>query len=200
MISKDASEEFARLAPNGFYVALRVRFAFPATELNALPREWVDLYSRRRFLFDDPALRWSCDHVGAVRWSALTDTDPLEIVRQSRAFGLRYGAVVAFSESDGLRSYGLFYRPDREYGDAELADLAERVAALHVGPGRAGTLTRAELAVLEAVRDGTKLKEIAHAFGVSEGAIKQRLRNARDKLGAANGTQAAVMASRLGLI
>ena len=50
------------------------------------------------------------------------------------------------------------------------------------------------------VRDGLLLKEIANALGVSEGAIKQRLKNAKKKLGAKTSTQAAATAAQHGLI
>lgn len=36
---------------------------------------------------------------------------------------------------------------------------------------------------------GTGIKQVAHSFRVSEGAIKQRLKNGRDKLYAANATK-----------
>jgi LuxR family transcriptional regulator len=50
------------------------------------------------------------------------------------------------------------------------------------------------------VRDGKRLKEIAFDLGVTEGAVKQRLKNAKIKLGAKTGTQAAALASQYGLI
>lgn len=50
------------------------------------------------------------------------------------------------------------------------------------------------------VKDGKRLKQIAHELGVSEGAVKQRLKNAKLKLGAATGAQAAARAAGFGLI
>ena len=50
------------------------------------------------------------------------------------------------------------------------------------------------------VRDGLRVKQIAYELGVSEGAVKQRLKNAKLKLGAQTGAQAAAMASEFGLI
>lgn len=47
-------------------------------------------------------------------------------------------------------------------------------------------LTKAELEALRMVKDGLLVKEIANILGVSEGAVKQRLRNAKSKLGAKN--------------
>ena len=188
------------MGPAGFYLGLRIRFAFPATEHNELPGDWIDLYSRRKFFFGDPALRWSYDHIGATRWADLAANDPLGIIEASAAHGLRHGAVAAFNEGTGVRSYGLFFRPDRAYSDAELATLAQYLRDLHSPAAPLSSLTPAEIAVLQRIKTGGKLKEIAWDLGVTEGAIKQRLKNARDKLGARNGTHAASLASEFGLI
>lgn len=189
-----------RLGPSGFYLGLRIRFAFPAREANHLPRSWVELYSREKFFFADPSLKWSYEHTGAIRLHELEEDDPLRIIAQAREHGLRHGAVASYNEDGGLRSYGLFYRDDREYDDAELALLADYVMDLHRKLAPPQTLTRAELDVLRRIKDGGKLKQIASEFGVSEGAIKQRLKNARLKLNASNGTQAASLAATFGLI
>jgi LuxR family transcriptional regulator len=61
-------------------------------------------------------------------------------------------------------------------------------------------LTRAELEALRMVKDGLLVKEIAGILGVTEGAVKQRLKNAKLKLGAKTSTQAATMASDFGLV
>ena len=61
-------------------------------------------------------------------------------------------------------------------------------------------LTRAELEALRMVKDGQKLKEIGTALGITEGAVKQRLKNARLKLGARNGSHAVSLATAAGLI
>ena len=61
-------------------------------------------------------------------------------------------------------------------------------------------LTMAELEALRMVKNGLLLKQIAAQLGVSDGAVKQRLKNARLKLNAKTGTQAASMATAYGLI
>ena len=50
------------------------------------------------------------------------------------------------------------------------------------------------------VRDGLLIKEIAVMLGVTEGAIKQRLKGARLKLGAKTGSQAVSVAAATGMI
>lgn len=188
------------MGPAGFYIGLRIRYAFPSLEVNALPEAWLNHYAREKLFFTDPAIKWSYDHTGATRWSALEDDDPMRMVPGSRSYGLTYGAVAAFNETIGLRSYGIFFREDREYDDAELDLLADHIAGLHREFAPPTTLTRAEIEVLRRIKGGGKLKEIAWQLGVTESAIKQRLRNARDKLGASNATHAATLASQFGLI
>ncbi|SDF19098.1 helix-turn-helix transcriptional regulator [Limimaricola pyoseonensis] len=200
MTQQISPEIAARMAPKGYYLGLRIRFAFPATEFNALPQGWIDLYSREKFFFGDPAMRWSYAHSGATRWSALRADDPLGIIDRAAPFGLRYGAVAAFSETNGLRSYGLFFRSGREYEQGELDVLAAHLAELHGRLAPPTTLTAAEIVVLERIKAGIRIKQIAHEQGVTEGAIKQRLKNARAKLGASNGTHAAAIATQYGLI
>jgi len=50
------------------------------------------------------------------------------------------------------------------------------------------------------IKHGKRIKQIAHELGVSEGAIKQRLKNAKLKLDAKTGPQAAALASQYNLI
>ncbi|MBB3710986.1 LuxR family transcriptional regulator [Limimaricola variabilis] len=188
-----------RLSPAGHYIALRIGFAFPLEEYNHLPKNWIDLYTVERMLPDDPAMRWGHANRGVTRWSALED--PKGVFAEAWKHGLRYGAVAAHAdEGTGLRSIGLFARVDREFSDRELGLLHEILVTLHAGAAPPSNLTQAEIEVLRMVKDGYRLKQIAHALGVTEGAIKQRLKNARTKLGANTATQAATLASGFGLI
>ncbi|KMW60742.1 hypothetical protein AIOL_000907 [Candidatus Rhodobacter oscarellae] len=50
------------------------------------------------------------------------------------------------------------------------------------------------------VKDGLLMKEVANLLGVTEGAVKQRLKSAKSKLGAKTGTHAATRATTFGLI
>ena len=61
-------------------------------------------------------------------------------------------------------------------------------------------LTAAEREALGLVRDGLLLKEIARELGISETAVKQRLKNARIKLKARNGSHAVSIAVKASLI
>uniref|UniRef100_UPI00403898C5 helix-turn-helix transcriptional regulator n=1 Tax=Yoonia rhodophyticola TaxID=3137370 RepID=UPI00403898C5 len=195
-------EEIRQLAPAGYYIALRIGFAFPMEEVNELPPDWVEHYTNHRFMLFDPVVRWAYGNVGTCRWSDLPLDDPKKIVRQAQAFGMRYGVTISIFDGspDGQRSFGSFTRSDREYTDLEVKLLKAFLTRRHNETAPPTNLTRAELEALSMVKDGKRLKEIAHELSVSEGAVKQRLKNAKLKLGAKTGTQAATLASQYGLI
>ena len=193
---------FSDLAPAGYYVAVRVGFAFPLAEYNRLPHGWVEYYTRNGLMLDDPVVRWAYDHTGALRWSAITGPDPRGVMPLARSHGLKFGVVVACTDGarDGQRSYGSFARADREITDEEVDLLEAALRNLHNVLAPPSNLTRAELEALRMVKDGQKLKEIGTALGITEGAVKQRLKNARLKLGARNGSHAVSLATAAGLI
>jgi LuxR family transcriptional regulator len=195
-------DEIRQLAPAGFYVALRIGFAFPMEEVNELPQEWVNHYTANGFGLFDPVLRWAYGNVGTCAWSQLNLDDPRQIMSQARSFGLRYGVVVSVFESgtNAQRSFASFARADREFTQLESKLLLAYLRRRHKEAAPPTNLTTAELEALGMVGDGLRLKEIAHRLSVSEGAVKQRLRNAKRKLGAKTGSQAAALANQYGLI
>lgn len=193
---------FGAVAPAGYYLALRVGFAFPQEEVNALPAGWVEYYTQERLMLHDPVIRWVYGHTGTVRWSDIGLSDPKAILVAAQDYGLRHGvAVSCFDAAEGaVRSFGTFARDDRAFEDAEMAQLEQLIRALHMRKMPEVSLTAAEREALGMVKAGLRVKEIAHQLGVSEGAIKQRLSNAKRKLDAKTGAQAAAVASDLGLI
>lgn len=197
-----SSVHLGDLAPAGYYVALRVGFHFPTEELNGLPDAWVREYTRQRFMIFDPINHWVYASTGAIRWSEITLPDPRGVLKAATRHGLKYGIAVSHfdREAGGQRSFGHFCRSDREFTDAEIAHLRAELELRHTRLAPPANLTAAELEVLRLAKDGLRQKQIAHTLGVSEGAIKQRLKNAREKLGAATATQATSIATAFGLI
>jgi LuxR family transcriptional regulator len=194
--------EFRSLAPAGFYVAIRVGFAFPMVELNYLPPPWVREYTAGGLMVHDPAMSWAYKHSGATRWSELAGTDTQGVLELAKNHGLNFGAVVSWIDQGpaGQRTFGFFCRSDREYRTAELDQLHRCLVAAHRAHARPKNLTAAELETLGLVKNGLLMKEIACQLGISESAIKQRLKNARLKLNAKTGPQAAAKATMLGMI
>jgi len=195
-------EDVSEIATTGYYIALRVGFAFPLEEVNELPQPWVDHYTRLRFMLQDPVIRWIYSNLGAISWSDIDLPDPMRVMDQAQTFGLRYGVAVSCYDDnkDGQRSFGHFSRSDREFTAEEKAALYDYVFKLHHEKAPPTNLTNAELEALTMVRDGLRLKQIAYELGVTEGAVKQRLKNAKIKLGAQTSAQAAAMIKAFGLI
>lgn len=202
MLSLLTIEELRQIAPGGHYIALRIGFAFPIEEVNELPVEWIEHYTAQRFMLYDPVVRWAYGNTGSCRWSALEIDDPKKILAQAQTFGMRYGVVSSIFDGgpDGQRSFGSFARSDREFNDLEIRLLKAFLTRRHNEIAPPTNLTRAELEALGMIKDGKRLKEIAHELKVSEGAVKQRLKNAKLKLGAKTSTQAAALAGQYGLI
>ena len=202
MLSDLGPIEISEIAPVGFYLALRVGFAFPVEEINKLPVEWVSHYTQQRLMMFDPVIQWVYAHTGAIRWSEMACDDPRNVMGQAQTFGLRYGVAVAVFDGNALgqRSFGSFARSDREMTDNEMRTLHEFVREQHAMSAPPSNLTEAETEALRLVKEGQRLKQIAHDLGVSEGAVKQRLKNAKAKLGAKTSPQAATLATRHGLI
>ncbi|PKP72911.1 MAG: LuxR family transcriptional regulator [Alphaproteobacteria bacterium HGW-Alphaproteobacteria-6] len=171
-------------------------------EHNALPEAWIEHYTQQGLMVHDPVMRWLYAHSGACRWSAMGLPDPRGVMALAEGHGLRFGVAIACAPSSaaGQRSFASFAREDREFTEDEIAVLAAKLQRLHEATAPPTNLTRAELEALRMVRDGMLLKEIAARLGVSEGAVKQRLRNAKAKLGAKTGSQAVSVAVRYGLI
>jgi LuxR family transcriptional regulator, quorum-sensing system regulator SdiA len=195
-------DEFRTLAEAGYYVGIRVGFAFPLVERNCLPERWIREYTAGGLIVHDPAMAWAYANRGIVRMAGLAAADGQGVLELARYHGLNHGAVASVLDPDdsGERSFGFFYRSDRAFEDDELLRLEAALAAAHRAHRRPRNLTAAELETLGLVKNGMLTKQIASALGVSESAIKQRLRSARLKLEAKTGSQAAAKAVMLGMI
>ncbi|WP_343115512.1 autoinducer binding domain-containing protein [Ostreiculturibacter nitratireducens] len=196
------SLDFSHLAPAGYYIALRIGFAFPMEEVNALPPAWVAEYTRDGLMLHDPVMRWVYANDGSSRWSEFTIDDPRGVLGRAAEHGLCFGVAISHSDEDcdGQRSFGSFARNDREFKVEEIRLLETRLSALHASRLPPANLTQAELEALRMVKNGLLMKQIANELGVTEGAVKQRLKNAKLKLKAKTSTQAATLATGYGLI
>lgn len=194
--------DIGALAPGGHYLALRLGFVFPLEEVNELPPLWVEEYTRQGYAPFDPLIRWAYGEVGACRWSEVTQPDHRGVLARARAHGLRFGCVVSVVDpAPGTqRSFGTFAHPEREFTAEEMAQLGQYLQTRHDAMRPPRNITDAEVEALRLVKEGQRLKQIAWQLGVTEGAVKQRLKNARLKLNAKTGAEAISRAATFGLI
>jgi LuxR family transcriptional regulator len=80
------------------------------------------------------------------------------------------------------RSIGGFARSDREFSDAEIACIVDQVRALHQLSQPPERLPQTQIDALRLVANGFRYSEAAHRIGISESALKARLRVARQRL------------------
>jgi LuxR family transcriptional regulator, quorum-sensing system regulator SdiA len=193
----DHTESILRISPSGYYLALRVGFTFPEEELNRLPDPWVEHYTRHGLVVHDPLMKWVYAHQGAARWSDIDMPDPQAVRVAALAHGLAFGAVASATTAAerGKRSYGLFFRADRDFHEDELRTLQNLLETLHSGSKLQRKLTANEVEALKMIASGLRLQQIATELGISESAVKARLNNAKVKLGARTASQAASLAA-----
>lgn len=127
-------------SPSGFAIALHVRYTSPRYLFQSYAKDWLDTYSREGLVLHDPVVRWGFANDGTIRWSELDD--PSGVMKRSAAYGLRYGAVIAFVRN-GSRSMAGFSRPDREMTDHEIAAFKTILETLHDLTERVETLSPA---------------------------------------------------------
>ncbi len=127
-------------SPAGFAIALHVRYTAPRYLFQSYAKDWLDTYSREGLVLHDPVVRWGFGNDGTIRWSGLDD--PGGMLKRAAAFGLRYGAVIAFVRN-GSRSMAGFARPDREMTDDEIAGMKDALETLHDLTGQVETLSPA---------------------------------------------------------
>ncbi len=199
----ECKEVFASIAPAGYYVALRLGFFSPAEELNGFAARWIDYYTINGLALHDPLMRWIYSGSGAQRWSELRLPDPMGVLKSYAAFGMPFGAVICVTAEEDLprRTFGYFARQDRELTQAEMTELEALLRAAHFQePQEDKTLTRAQTDALRLLSRGMRLKEIAYALGISESAVKARLKSAMARMDARTPVQAASIASQRGLL
>ncbi len=197
----DFTDVFARIAPAGHYAAVRLGFFSPEEESNTFAQDWGLHYTVNGLALHDPLMRWVYSGSGARRWSELDLPDPLGVLRAYADFGMPYGTVVSVTADDARpsRTFGYFARDDRELTDAENADLEATLRALHLGETEdAQGLTRAQAEALRLLSRGMRLKQIAFALGISESAVKARLKSAVARMDARTPAQAASLAAERG--
>jgi len=122
--------DMQRLCPAGFAVALHVRFTTPRFLFQTYARDWMQHYSEKGMVLDDPTVKWGLQNEGRIDWSELEDQDVKGVLAQAREHGLRFGftAAIAIDES---RSVGSFARGDRAFTEAETGELLELFRKLH---------------------------------------------------------------------
>lgn len=170
-----------RLAPEGYALGLHIRFASAHIMVQTYDPVWIERYTSRGYMLCDPLVSWGFSTTGTSRWSELNFPDPHDILRQAAEFGLRYGVAVAHGPTSS-RTIGGFARADREFTDEEIGQIRDTVRLLHDESTPPESLTPAQRHALRLVSKGHRYAEAAALLGISESALKARLKSVRERL------------------
>ncbi len=170
-----------RLAPEGYALGLHIRFASAHIMIQTYDPAWIEVYTSRGYMMCDPLVSWGFSTTGTSRWSELDHPDPHNVLGQAADFGMKFGVAVSHGPTSS-RSIGGFARADREFTDEEIETISRTVMKLHEESTPPDSLTKAQRQALRLVASGSRYAEAAALLGISESALKARLKSARERL------------------
>lgn len=173
--------QLSDLAPKGYALGLHIRFAAAHLMIQTYDPRWTEIYTENGYMLADPMVFWGFGNDGAIRWSEIDLPDPHNIMGQAAQFGLKYGIAVTTGPTSS-RTIGGFARDDREFTDAEIEKIRGLVEKLHEQSTPPDNLTPAQRMALRLIAKGSRHTEAAALLGISESALKARLRSARERL------------------
>jgi len=176
-------EDLDALAPCGYSAGLHIRYASPLVYRKTYAREWSETYDENAYMLRDPLVFWGLGVKGSTRWSAIRLPDPFNIMGKAKAHGLPFGAVISCGPITSRSIVGIA-RADREFSNSEIEAAAEIVGKLHDTAEPPSELTAAQIEALRYLSDGYRHTAAAAEIGISESALKARLKSARSRLGA----------------
>lgn len=136
------------MAPGGFAIGLHIDLTGPSFLFQTFPVEWVDYYANQGLQLRDPAMHWAFANSGSIRWHDLRDNDPAGVIDKAAEHGMPYGATISFLRQQS-RTVAGFGRADRDYLDAELDEITERLHRLHDATLTIQQLSAPDLAALK---------------------------------------------------
>ncbi|MDP2741026.1 MAG: autoinducer binding domain-containing protein [Pseudorhodobacter sp.] len=173
--------KLGRLAPQGFYIGLHIRFTSPLMSYQTYDPAWVNHYTENGFVLRDPMTAWGFSTTGTIRWSDDRLRDPFGLFKEAAKYGLKFGVTVACGPIRS-RTVCSFARDDREFTDQEIAVIEAIVLRLHDMTEPPEQLTRAQVEALKCIAGGDRHAAAAAKLGISESALKARLTSARVRL------------------
>ncbi len=167
-------------SPAGYHAGLHIRFATPLITFQTYDQRWTDYYTEQAYVLRDPMIAWGFSTIGALRWSEIPVPDTFGIFEQAKEYGMNFGVAVAFGPMSSRTIVGAS-RSDREFTDAEIADISALVQILHEATEPPG-LTEAQKEALQLIASGDRYAAAAAKLGISESALKARLHSVKEKL------------------
>lgn len=180
-------------------MGLHIRFASAHIMVQTYDPVWIEQYTSRGYMLCDPLISWGFSQTGTCRWSEIDIPDPHNVFGQAAEYDLRFGVGVSHGPTSS-RTIGGFARNDREFTDDEIVRIRETVILLHEESEPPDNLTSAQRHALRLIASGHRYAEAAALLGISESALKARLKSARDRLYARTTAEAIQRAQEYNLL
>ncbi len=193
-----AFEELGKVAPAGYAAGLAFRVSGPAFVRITYPTEWKKHYGDGLMAFWDPVVIWSLANTGHKRWSALKIPDPMKVMQQARAYGLNFGVAISLGRIPKRSLLGIA-RSDREFTDEEIRHAIKIFTRVHELVTEAKSLTPNQAEALRLIAGGDLHSAASDKLGISESALKARLRSVRLRLDARSTAEAIMRAKEYNL-
>ncbi len=123
-------EALDSLCPEGYAIALHIKFTTPTYLFQTYKTEWIEYYSQMGWVLQDPTVHWGFQNTGTIHWHELEENDTQGIFKKSAEYGLKYGFVLSI-ETEGSRSVSSFARGDRNFTDDEISEISGLLEILH---------------------------------------------------------------------
>ena len=153
------------------------------------PVAWRDEYEENRYLFVDPVVHSFLRKDGQIRWSKVSWRDIFGVMKGARQHGLAFGASFVRSH-DKNKSMLSIARADREISDEEMEEISDWWTGFVEKANAPLPINKDEVEALSCVLQNMAVIEGAASLGISETAMKSRLKSARAKLNCKNNTAA----------
>lgn len=191
--------DLAQIAPH-YALALHIRRGKPGIVRTTYPDKWRKVYGERHFALCDPVMVWGIQNDGMICLSDVGFYDPCGMLPSLRDMGLRFGIAVATGDATS-RSLGSIVRSDRKVNEEEARQALALLRRMHTLARQCSeTLTPAQIEALQRVSTGERHAAAAHAIGITESALKARLKAARCNIGAQTTAEAVRLAQIYGLL
>ncbi len=194
-----AFQELDILAPAGFAAGLKLRFSGPALVRETYPAKWKEHYAESLMAYWDPVVVWALANTGHVRWSDLSIPDPMGVLKQAREYDIHFGVVISLGKISKRSMLGMA-RSDREFTDEEIRRATEIFTKIHQLVTEKRSLTFNQAEALRLIAGGDLHSAASEKLGISESALKARLKSARAKMGARSTAEAITRAKEQNLL
>lgn len=180
-----------------------------AALINTIPESWQNEYEAKRYLDSDPVMLAVMRNFMATRWATMhegANEKGKECLERAIEFGLTNGLTIPIKGPDS-EVYGVSMSGRSTHiGLAEAAEILaicylfhyKRIELIGIDTNTV-KLTPKQKEYLTLLAEGKTIGEIATIFGISQGGVNERLREAYRRLSATNiqGAVARAMAFRL---